>query len=281
MTDITDVSVIVRDHYQAGVTDEHELIKKVIAVVDGMGQEPLTAARLAGLDQFHVGGLAATAELANRVNIQAGMKVLDAGSGLGGPARYLAETFDCQVIGVDLAPYYVSIAQILSARSGLKDLVSFQVGDLTALPFQAGAFNLVWTQHVVMNISDRDRLYREFRRVLAPRGNLAFYDVLAADGKSPPYYPVPWSESAATSVLLTEDETIASIEAAGFELTRWNDVSEVAMGWMSQQQQSPAPLPGPGLVVGPRIGEMVVNFRKNLMEGRVKLVMGVAAAVYQ
>ena len=276
---MTDINVIVRDHYQAGVTDENDLIKKVTGLVDGMGPDPLTAARLARFDQFHVGGLAATAELANRVNIQAGMRVLDAGSGLGGPARYLAETFDCHVVGVDLAPYYVAIARILSERSGLKDRVTFQVGDLAALPFETGVFNLVWTQHVVMNISGRDRLYREFRRVLGPRGNLAFYDVLSADDKSPPYYPVPWSETSATSVLLTEDETIASIEGAGFEMTRWNDVSELAMGWMSEQLQSPSALPGPGLVVGPRIGEMVGNFRRNIVEGRVKLVMGVATAV--
>ena len=275
---MTDAAVIVRDHYQAGIADEHDLLRKVTGVVDGMGQQPLTAERLAGLDQFHVGGLTATAELASRANIQAGMKVLDAGSGLGGPARYLAETFDCQVTGVDLAPSYVAIAQALSQRSDLKFPINFQVGDLSALRFEAGAFDLVWTQHVVMNISDRDRLYREFRRVLGPRGNLAFYDVLAADDKSSPHYPMPWAETSATSTLLTEDETIASIEGAGFEIMRWNDVSQLAMGWMSQQQSSP-PLPGLGLVIGPRIGEMVGNLRRNLAEGRLKLVMGVAAAV--
>jgi hypothetical protein len=47
----------------------------------------------------------------------------------------------------------------------------------------------------------------------------------------------------------------------------------------SERQQLSSPLQGPGLVVGRRIGEMVGNFRRNLTEGRMKLVMGVAAAI--
>lgn len=53
-------------------------------------------------DHFHVRGADATAELAKLAGVQAGWTVLDAGSGLGGPSRPLAERYGCHVEGVDL-----------------------------------------------------------------------------------------------------------------------------------------------------------------------------------
>jgi sarcosine/dimethylglycine N-methyltransferase len=268
----------VRKHYQAGVMDPVELLKRLHSMIDQIGKDSFTATDLASLDQFHIGGLPATIELANRAGVRTDMRVLDAGSGLGGPARYLAETFHCEVVGIDLAPHYVAIANALAHRAGLAGKVSFQVGNLATLPFAHGTFDLVWTQHVAMNISDRSGLYRELRRVLKPRGKLALYDVLAADEKLPPHYPLPWAQTPETSFLLTEDETIASIESAGFELLRWNNVTEQAMAWMANQQPSAASA-GLSLVVGSRLGEMVANFRHNLIEGRIRLVMSIAEAL--
>ena len=178
----------------------------------------LAPEQLAGIDQFHVRGLAATVQLADLTHLDSASKVLDAGSGFGGGARYLAKRFGCSVIGVDLTPAYVTIAELLSQRCGLSQLSRFQVGDLTDLQFSGAAFDLIWTQHVVMNIRQRDKLYGEFYRVLTPGGRLAFYDVIAGDGMPPPYFPVPWSATQETSFLLTRDETARSLETAGFAL---------------------------------------------------------------
>ena len=188
----------VRDHYQAPIADREALLARIAAAVDAM-EPPLDARRLAPLDQFHMGGLAATIAFAGRVGVAAGSVVLDAGSGLGGPARYLAEMFGCRVDGVDLSPDYVAIARLLTDRAGLADRVAFREGDLAALPFNDARFDLVWTQHVAMNIADRAGLYRELRRVLKPGGRLAFYDPLAADGHPDVTYPVPWAQTVATS----------------------------------------------------------------------------------
>ena len=268
---------IVRDHYQAAIADRDALLARIAAAVDAM-ETPIDARRLAPLDQFHMGGLAATAALAERAGVTSGAFVLDAGAGLGGPARFLAETYGCRVQGVDLSPDYVAIARLLSERAGLADRVTFQEGDLARLPFADATFDLVWTQHVAMNIADRPGLYRELHRVLRPGGRLAFYDPLAADGHPVPTYPVPWAQTAETSTLLTEAETRAVLEGAGFSVVRLDDVAQEAMGWA--QQGGGPPQPGgvnAAMIVGARMAEMAGNFVRNLREGQVRLMAGVAA----
>ena len=276
---MTTQAEIVRDHYQAAIIDRNALLDRIVAAVDAM-EPPIDTRRLAPLDQFHMGGFAATIAFAERVGIPPDALVLDAGSGLGGPARYLAETFKCRVEGVDLSPDYVAIANLLTNRAGLSDRVTFQESDLTALAFEDSCFDLVWTQHVVMNIADRAALYREFRRVLKPGGRLAFYDPLAADDHPDLTYPVPWAQTAATSTLLTAHETHAVVEEAGFAVTSLDDVTEEAMGWAAQQ--GPPGPPGSAnaaMIVGARMAEMAGNFVRNLREGRVRLMVGIAEAV--
>jgi sarcosine/dimethylglycine N-methyltransferase len=93
---MTDALDGVRDHYRAtGLTER----LKTALVALGPGDQLLAPQQLGALDQFHTRGLAATAELARLAGISAGMSVLDVGSGIGGPARFLAATYDCRVMG--------------------------------------------------------------------------------------------------------------------------------------------------------------------------------------
>ncbi len=279
---MSELSQRITAHYQAGIGDQAALLAKISAAVDAMPR-PLTAQSFAGFDQFHIGGLAATAELAKRAGIGHGSRVLDAGSGLGGPARFLAENCGCHVTGVDLTPAYVAIASLLAERRGLSDALHFQTGSITSLPFADSHFDLVWTQHVVMNIHDRDALYRELRRVLKPCGRLAFYDPIAADGAPEPYFPVPWASSPDASRLLTRAETEACLTRASLRVVSLDDVTEIGLGWVAAQQQQRAAAAQPslalGLVLGARGPELVGNFVRNLKEGRVRLVIGIADAV--
>jgi SAM-dependent methyltransferase len=149
--------------------------------------------------------------------------------------------------------------------------------DLLALPFPDSHFDVVWTQHVVMNIPDRERIYREFRRMLKPGGKLAFYDVLATEANLELHFPVPWAESSETSFLFTQDKTSSLLAKAGFTITAWNDVTIEALKWIGQQRP-PAQGFNLALVMGPRFGEMSANLARNIREGRVRFVMGVCTA---
>jgi len=201
----------VRDHYRAtGLT---ERLKTALAAL-GPEDQQLTPQQLAALDQFHTRGLAATAELGKLAGVTAGMSVLDVGSGVGGPARFLAATYGCQVTGVDLSETFVDAARYLTERTRQNGQVSFETASALELPFDAGRFDVVLLQHVAMNISDRTRLYCEIRRMLKSAGRFAIFDVVLNGGE--PHYPVPWARTPATSFLLTAAATRAAIEPAGF-----------------------------------------------------------------
>jgi sarcosine/dimethylglycine N-methyltransferase len=273
---MSNLSQLIRQHYEKNEADA-SLVSKVSKILDSLPDGSVDSVRLAGLDQFHVRGLAATEQLAQIAGIQRGAAILDAGSGLGGPSRYLAGTYGCRVSGVDLSPSYVAVAQLLAQRTRLDELVSYEIGDLTALPFGDSCFDVVWTQHVVMNIPERERLYLEFRRVLKSGGKLALFDVLATDANLKPHFPVPWAENGETSFLFTEGETITALQRAGFTIAAWNDVTAEALAWIGQQRP-PTQGFSLGVVLGSRGGEMLANLARNVREGRVRFVMGVCTA---
>jgi SAM-dependent methyltransferase len=267
----------VRDHYRAtGLT---ERLKAVL----GPEQQRLTPQQLGALDQFHTRGLAATAELARLAGITADMSVLDVGSGVGGPARFLAANHGCHVTGVDLSEPFVEAARYLTGRTGQGGQVSFECASALTLPFDDGRFDAVFLQHVAMNIADRARLYREIRRVLKRGGRFATYDVVLNGGEPHypvPYYPVPWARTPATSFLLTAAATREAIEPAGFRTLVWQDDSEAARAWITQLRAAgPPPSPNLGVVMGPDFAQLAANLGRNLMEGRLGILTAVFEAV--
>jgi sarcosine/dimethylglycine N-methyltransferase len=263
----------VRDHYGAtGLTER----LKIALTAFGPEEQRLAPEQLASLDQFHTRGLAATVELAKLAGITAGMSVLDVGSGVGGPARFLAATYGCQVTGVDLSEPFVDAARHLTERTGQSRQVSFETASALELPFGDGRFDIVLLQHVAMNIADRARLYREIRRMLKSGGRFATFDVVLNGGD--PHYPVPWARTPATSFLLTPAATREVIEPAGFRMLAWQDDTEAAKAWFAQMRESgPPPSPNLGVVMGPDFAQLTANLGRNLMEGR----LGILTAVFE
>lgn len=268
---MTDTTTRVRKHYNAtGLTDR---IKSALTTIAPDG-ETLTVTQLAPLDQFHTRGILATAELATAAGVNASMRVLDVGCGIGGPARYLAATFGCRVAGVDLSSSFVDAATYLTARSGLSDRVTFQVGNALHVPFEEAAFDAVFLQHVAMNVEDRVGLYGEVHRILAPGGKIAIFDLVLRDGDV--VYPVPWARDASTSFLLTEGYTRKALDQAGFKAVFWRDDTKVALDWFEAFRASAPPSAlNLGLVIGPDFPVISRNLARNVRENR----LGVLSAV--
>jgi sarcosine/dimethylglycine N-methyltransferase len=243
----------------------------------GPETQPLNPQQLAALDQFHTRGLAATADLAKLVGLEANMAVLDIGAGVGGPARFLAATYGCHVTGVDLSESFVEAARYLTSRTGQSERVAFQAANALALPFEAAAFDVVLLQHVAMNISDRPALYREVRRVLKPRGRFGTFDVVLSGGE--PQFPVPWARTPESSFLLTASATREAIENAGFHTLVAQDDTGAAKEWFATMRAAgPPPPPNLGTIMGPDFPQLAANLARSIMEGRVSILTAVFEA---
>ena len=256
----------------------------------GKNIDQLTVDDLAPVDEMHTLGREATANIASLLNLQPNSHVLDVGSGIGGPSRYLASKFGCRVTGLDLVEEYCRVADSLAKRVKLDKLLTYRQGDATQMPFEDGAFDVVWTQHASMNIADKKGLYSEMYRVLKPGGGkLAIYDIFKGnsssdmDASSSIHFPVPWATDPSISHLISGEETRKLLKegVAGFKELAWEDKTESVIDWVKQmmkraQQTSGGPPPlGLHVIGGPQWSEMVKNALKNLEEGRITVAQGI------
>lgn len=273
------VNEAIQTHY--GRPDMKDVGSVILAALEKAGKDLdyLTPEDLAPVDEFHIRGRLATLELASAAGLDASKHVLDVGSGIGGTARCLAMEFGCRVTGIDLTEEYCRAAEMLSSKVGLADLVDYRQGDATNLPFDDGVFDVVWTEHVAMNIPDKPRLYDEMHRVLKPGGTLAIYDVLAGPSGAV-LFPVPWARTPDTSFLVEPNELRGLLEDAGFTISDWSDTTEAAHAWFTSLaekiRKEGFPTLGFHLLVGTDFREMAQNQGRNLQERRIVLGQVVA-----
>jgi ubiquinone/menaquinone biosynthesis C-methylase UbiE len=262
----------VATHYGGGSDLAGRIADSLRAAGKDLGA--LGPADLATVDEFHIRGRKATLELAGALGLDAGSHVLDIGSGLGGPARTIAEVHGCRVTGIDLTPAFCEAAATLSRWVGLADRVAFRQGDATRLPFPDATFDAALTIHVAMNIAAKDRMYAEARRVLKPGGRFAVYDVLQGEGGEV-LFPVPWARSPAISHLATPEAMPGLLEAAGFAVLSAEDSTEESHRWFAAAAARMAEAPPPvtfRAFLGEDFAAMTQNQVRNLRERRIRTV---------
>ncbi|MBI2203304.1 MAG: methyltransferase domain-containing protein [Candidatus Rokubacteria bacterium] len=266
----------VERHYgRGGILDS---ILRTLATI-GKDLDKLVPADLAPVDEFHIRGREATVELANRASLAPGLSVLDVGCGLGGSVRYLAAERGCRATGVDLTAEYVEAAAALAKLVGLGDAVEFRQASALALPFADATFDVVWTEHVQMNIADKRAFYAELARVIVPGGRLVFHDVFQGEGGAP-HFPVPWADESAISFLEPPDAVQQTLADVGLRVLDWEDKSVHSRIWFAgvlerSKASGPPPL-GIHLLMGPTARTKIENIVRNLAERRVVVVQAVA-----
>lgn len=242
----------------------------------GKDLQDLQPADLGMLEDFHTMGRIATGQLVELAEISSTARVLDAGSGIGGTTRFIADRCGCTVDAVDLTDEYCDTNRWLNGLVGLDDRISVRQGDVTELPFPDATFDVVISQHVQMNVADKTRLYSEAHRVLVDGGRLALWDITIGD-RGQLDYPLPWAEQPAHSHLATPDELRAAIESAGFTVEHWKDLTEQA-GTVMQAvlAQPPTPLGLHAFVSD--FARKAENLTQALTDGRLRAVQAIVRA---
>ena len=258
----------VAQHYgSAGIAE-----RVLAAFRDAEGADaPVTPEGLAPFDHFHGRGVVATQEIAAQLALQPGERVLDIGSGIGGPARWFAAKYDVHVTGVDLTPEFCAAAEVLTAATGLADRVRIIQGSALALPVPDGAFDAAYSQNVIMNIADKKLFYREAFRALRPGGRLALSN-LCAGPAGEPYFPVPWATTRDTSFLATPEAMRADLLAAGFTIADFRDITpamrEAQRRTRERIDKGDMPKIAVDIIMGEHAREMQWNSIRTIDDGR-------------
>ncbi|MEO4044568.1 class I SAM-dependent methyltransferase [Hoeflea sp. CAU 1731] len=253
--DRSDIERAVASHYgRSGLAGK---ILKTLGLQDAApGSVPIEA--LFPVDQLHHGGVDLTEKMASAAGVRAGMKVLDAGSGIGGSARFLAGRFDCDVDALDLSPDYVRTAEELDRIVGLPQKIRNRAGSVLDLPFEANSFDMVWSQNVTMNVADKQKMFSEAFRVLRSKG---VYVLTHIGGKSDGAidYPLPWATTDATSFITSPSEFVQTLSDAGFQ-----DVQDHAKDAPPPAPPSPAAEgePDDSLAMGDQMSLRRANLRR-------------------
>lgn len=262
----------IAEHYTHGALEQ-----AILAALRASGKdiEHLTHADLAALDEFHVGGRPATAELFARIDLPRGARMLDVGSGIGGPARHGASERGWRVDGIDLTDEYVRVAEALSRRLGLADRVSFRQASAASLPFAEATFDGAYMMHVGMNIADKRSVFAEVHRVLKPGGLFAIFDLMRENDAALDY-PLPWASAPDSNFIDAAAGYRRALEHVGFAVATERNRADFARAFfrqaaerMAQAQAAGEPPPPPPVVMGATAPRKLANLRALIERGTI------------
>ncbi|MDD2234439.1 MAG: methyltransferase domain-containing protein [Desulfitobacteriaceae bacterium] len=125
-----------------------------------------------GIGSSHPGGFPATRQNLNILQVKPEEYILDAGCGSGLTACYLAKNSGCRIIGIDINSQMIDKARLRAEQEGVAHLTEFKVADVYNLPYANDFFDLIIAESITVFL-DKVKVYREFYRVLKPKGRVA------------------------------------------------------------------------------------------------------------
>ncbi|MEM6620946.1 MAG: class I SAM-dependent methyltransferase [Pseudomonadota bacterium] len=180
---------------------------------------------LAGLDQLHYHGTQAVDAAAAALGIGAGARVLDIGSGFGGPARWLAAKHGAAVTAVELQGDFHDLAADLSARADLGAGQVTQVqGDILATALPAEGFEAAVSWLALYHIPDRGALFPRVHAALKPGGGIYVEDLYEV---APPSAAEARDLAGmmAAGTMQTREAYLAELADAGFGRVDFQDMT--------------------------------------------------------
>jgi cyclopropane fatty-acyl-phospholipid synthase-like methyltransferase len=199
-------------------------IYRELAALGIQPDQALTPDQLYPFDQFHYHGIDAVRASAGLIGLGRESRVLEIGSGLGGPARYLAQTVGCHVTALELQQEMHDVAVDLTRRCGLSKRVVHVRGDALTQPLEVGRFDAAVSWLACHHIPDRPQLLERLRQTIKPGGHVYIEDLALRDVSSREDFDS--MRTLLHGVTLTDAEDFAqALEDAGFEEIDMTDMS--------------------------------------------------------
>ena len=174
---------------------------------------------------------------------------------------------------------FCAVAELLTRGAGLADRVQVVHGDARRMPFADGEFDLFWTQAMMQNVAEKDRMIAELIRVLAPGGRLALFELVANPGEELEF-PVPWADRQAESWLLDAAQLRELLDSGPLTLTTWNE-GDAALASIAAAAASLAPPPAqPALglhMLMPDYQARMEGLARNVAQQKIALVQAVVS----
>lgn len=202
--------------------DRVERIHNELALLDGGLDGPLTIEQLTPFDQYHYLGTDAVDAAIAALGLAPGMRVLDIGSGIGGPARYIAARTGAHVTALELQSDLDAVAAELTARCGLSHLVEHRCGNI--LDGVSETYDAIVSFLCFLHIADRARLLAACRDALVPGGAMYIEDFAQAREATPDEAAM-LRIKVQCPVLPTSSEYEAQLRDAGFDDVHIVDVT--------------------------------------------------------
>jgi ubiquinone/menaquinone biosynthesis C-methylase UbiE len=188
------------------------------------------------------------------------------------------QEYNCQTTGIDLSAEYIRTASELSKLVKLDNKTTFIQGNATNLPFDNNTFDVVWTQHVQMNIPDKKKFYSEINRVLKAGGYFLYYDILRK-GNGGINYPMPWASTADLSFLFKENEMDNILEQFGLTKEQSTDQTQAGVDFfnalVAKLKEFGPPKMGLNVLMGESTKPKLMNLLTHLQSGELELKSGV------
>lgn len=184
----------------------------------------LTLNDLVDLDQLHYHGVDAVRTAIEQIGLSADDRVIDVGSGLGGPARLLASESGCHVTAIELQPDLNRLAESLTRRTGLAPRIDHRCEDFLATEPPDQGFDALVSWLTFLHIPERANLLQRCRECLRPGGAIFVEDFYARPALGPEQQAA-LANDVYCRELPTWERYRAQIETAGFEQLEMEDMS--------------------------------------------------------
>ena len=169
--------------------------------------------------------------LAHQIGIKEGMRVLDVGCGVGGPAREIAKFTGAKIVGLNNSDYQIDRATAYAAKEGLASQLNFVKGDFMQMQFPDNSFDAVYAIEATVHAPSLEGIYSEIFRVLKPGGVFGVYEWLMKDqydNDNPEHRAVRLGIEQGDGISNMEKVEVAikAMDSAGFEMMHHEDLAD-------------------------------------------------------